>query len=140
MPSSEQGRDLPPQAAIVKPASSAQRRATQQYKPSMPDDNQTVIPRSFIDLFIPPGAHRPREPREVVAARYELCEDMAQMLTEHARMKLFELGVTEEDVLARVHQGLLVPGSVVAEDEARWVVCRLAELLDWPMPFARLVA
>lgn len=124
----------------MKPASSAQGRATQQYKPSMPDDNQTVIPRSFIDLFIPPGAHRPREPREVVAARYELCEDMAQMLTEHARMKLFELGVTEEDVLARVHQGLLVPGSVVAEDEARWVVCRLAELLDWPMPVARPVA
>ncbi len=82
----------------------------------MPDDDQTVIPRSFIDLFIPPGGYRPREPREVVAARYELCEDMAQMLTEHARMKL------------------LVPGSVVTADEAGWVVCRLAELLDWPMP------
>ena len=100
----------------------------------MPDDDQTVIPRSFIDLFIPPGGYRPREPREVVAARYELCEDMAQMLTEHARMKMFELGVTEEDVLARMGQGLLVPGSVVTADEAGWVVCRPAELLDWPMP------
>jgi len=124
----------------VKPSSHAQRRTTREIKPAMPDDNQTVIPRSFIDLFIPPGAHRPREPREVVAARYELCEDMAQMLTEHARIKLFELGVTEEDVLDRVRQGLLVPGSVVAQDEAGWVVCRLAELLDWPMPVARPVS
>jgi len=100
----------------------------------MSDDNQTVIPRSFIDLFIPAGKVKPREPRDVIAARYELCEDMAQMLTEHARSKLFELGVTEADVLERVHRGLLAEGSVVASDEAGWVACRLAELLGWPMP------
>jgi len=100
----------------------------------MPDADQTLIPRSFIELFIAPGAYRPSEPRDVVAARYELCEDMAQMLTEHARMRQFELGVTEEDVLERIHRGLRVPGSVVGEAEAGWVVCRLAELLDWPMP------
>jgi hypothetical protein len=53
---------------------------------------------------------------------------------------MFELGVTEEDVLARMGQGLLVPGSVVTADEAGWVVCRLAELLDWPMPGFRPAA
>lgn len=100
----------------------------------MPDDDQTVIPRSFIDLFIPPGGYRPREPREVVAARYELCEDMAQMLTETARSKLFDLGVTEADVLERMARGLRAEGSVLSDAEAGWVVCRLAELLDWPMP------
>ena len=100
----------------------------------MSDDNQTVIPRSFIDLFIPAGKIKPREPRDVIAARYELCEDMAQMLTEHAHAKLFELGVTEEDVLDRIHLGPLSEGSVVAGDEAGWVTCRLAELLGWPMP------
>ena len=100
----------------------------------MSDDNQVLVPRSFIELFIPPGRLKPSEPREVITQRHELCEDMAQMLTEHARMKLFELGVTEEDVVARIHLGLLVSGSVVTADEAGWVVCRLAELLDWPMP------
>ena len=105
----------------------------------MSDDNQTFIPRSFIDLFVPPGGYKPREPREVIAARYELCEDMAQLLTEQAKMKLFERGAAGSDVLGKVRQGLLVAGSVVTEDEAGWVVCRLAELLGWPVPSVRPV-
>ena len=100
----------------------------------MSDQDQSVIPRSFVDLFVPAGATKPRESRAVIAARYELCEDMAQMLTEHARTKQFELGVTAEDVLERVHRGLLLEDSVVETDEAAWVVSRLAELLDWPLP------
>ena len=100
----------------------------------MSDDNQAVIPRPFIELFIPAGASKPREPRAVIAERYELCEDMAQMLTEHARAKLIELGVTEPDVLQRVHRGLMAEGSGLSSEEAGWVTCRLAELLDWPMP------
>ena len=100
----------------------------------MSDDNQSAVPRSFIALFLTPGGYKMREPRSVVAARYELCEDMAQMLTEHARTKLFDLGVTEDDVLERMHRGLLADGSGLAADEAGWVICRLAELLDWPMP------
>ena len=98
------------------------------------DADQTPIPRSFVDLFVTPSSHKTREPRAVVAARYELCEDMAQMLTETASTKLFELGVTEEDVLERMRRGLMAEGSVLAPDEATWVVCRLAELLNWPMP------
>ena len=98
------------------------------------DADQTPIPRSFVDLFVTPGSHKTRDPRAVVAARYELCEDMAQMLTETASTKLFELGVTEEDVLERMRRGLMAEGSVLAPDEATWVVCRLAELLNWPMP------
>jgi hypothetical protein len=100
----------------------------------MSDDDQTVIPRSFIELFMPAGATRPREPRAVIGERYELCEDTAQMLTEPARNRLWELGVTEQDVLERMHRGLLVEGSVVAADEAGWIVSRLAELLGWPQP------
>ncbi len=98
----------------------------------MPDQNQFDIPRSFIDLFVPPGAIKPREPRSVIAQRYELCEDMAQMLVDAARTTLFDLGVAESDVLERFHRGLLVEGSVVEPDEAGWVIRRLAELLDWP--------
>jgi hypothetical protein len=100
----------------------------------MSDEDQTFIPRSFIDLHIPPGRHKPTESRAHIAERHELCEDMAQMLTEHARTKLFELGVNEELVLERMRQGLRAEGSVLAPHEAGWVVCRLAELLDWPMP------
>jgi len=48
------------------------------------------------------------------------------------------LGVTEDDVLERVHRGLLTGeaagDAVVSADEAWWVVHRLAELLGWPDP------
>lgn len=99
---------------------------------AMPDDNQIAIPRSFVELFIPPGAIKPRETRSTIAVRYELCEDMAQMLVDAARATLFDLGVAESDVLERFSRGLLVDGSVIAPDEAGWVIRRLAELLDWP--------
>jgi Fe2+ transport system protein FeoA len=100
----------------------------------MPEDNQTLIPRSFIDLFVPAGRIKPTEPRDVIARRYDLCEDLAQMLTEAARARLFELGITENEVLERVHRGLLADAAVVNATEARWVLFRLAELLDWPAP------
>ncbi len=98
------------------------------------EDSQIVIPRAFIELFIAPGRVRPNEPREVIAARHEFCEDMAQMLTEHALDKLHELGITEGEVLARIALGLAADGSALSSAEAGWVVGRLAELLGWPQP------
>ena len=98
------------------------------------DEDQSPIPQSFLALFVPRGRARPSEPRHVIAARYDLCEDMAQMLTEHARTTLFALSITEPLVLERMHQGLLSDGAVLSRDEARWVITRLAELLEWPRP------
>jgi len=100
----------------------------------MSDDSQIVIPPSFIALFIDPGRTRAREPRAHIAARYELCEDLAHMLTEHARERMWALGITERDVLERIHRGLLEPGAGLDAAEARWVTRRLAEVLEWPWP------
>jgi hypothetical protein len=58
---------------------------------------------------------------------------MAQMLVDPARDKLFELGVTEQDVLERMLRGLRVDDTMLSADEATWVVRRLAELLGWPV-------
>ena len=100
----------------------------------MSDESQFVVPPSFIALYLEPGRFKPRAPRDEIAARYELCEDLAQMLTEQANTKKWELGVTESDVLERMERGLQAEGSVVTEPESRWVVRRLAELLEWPDP------
>ena len=100
----------------------------------MSEDSQIVVPRSFIELYIPPGRIKPTAPRDEIAARYEFCEDLASMLTEHARMKLWELGITEDDVLERTHRGLRVPDAPVTPAEAWWVIRRLAELLEWRAP------
>lgn len=108
----------------------------------MSEVNQTEIPRSFVELFIPPGRLRPTESREHIATRYEFCEDLATMLCEHARNLLFDLGITETDVLERCHRGLVGEDPLEAANapgESDWIVRRLAELLGWddpgPKPF-----
>jgi hypothetical protein len=98
------------------------------------EPTQVTIPPSFIDLFVAPGRVRPAESQAQIASRHELCEDMAQMLTETARERLLALGVAEADVLDRIHRGLRAEPSPVSPPEATWVVCRLAELLAWPLP------
>ena len=100
----------------------------------MSDESQIVVPPSFIELFMEPGRSRPNATREHISARHEFCDDLANMLTEHASARLFELGVEESDVLERIHRGLLAGDATVSEPEAQWVVRRLAELLGWPLP------
>ena len=99
--------------------------------PGMSEDSQVVVPQSFVALYMEPGRSKPRASRAEIALRYELCEDLATMLTEHAATRRWELSVAEDDVLDRVHQGLLGEASGVDAAEAEWVMRRLAELLDW---------
>jgi hypothetical protein len=97
----------------------------------MSEESQIEVPPSFIALFVPPGRIRPTASREHIRQRYELCEDLASMLVDTAQTKLWELGITESDVLARIHTGLLAGAGGVQASEAQWVMCRLAELLGW---------
>ena len=100
----------------------------------MSDDNQIEVPPSFIALYVEPGRIKPNAPRAEIQQRYEFCEDFASMLTETAQSRLWELGITEADVLARIHAGLLASEVGVNEAEAQWVLRRLAELLGWESP------
>ena len=100
----------------------------------MSQEFQIHIPPSFMALYVPPGKIKPTLGQREMAARYELCEDMAQLLTEQAANLQFQLGITEDLALERCLQGLLATPDVLIESEARWVVCRLAELLNWPLP------
>jgi hypothetical protein len=99
---------------------------------SMYEEYQIEIPQSFMALFVDAGRTKPNAARDVVASRYELCEDMATMLTETARSMFLSLGITEDDVLIQCYRGLTGIGAVVTRPEAIWVVHRLAELLEWP--------
>ncbi|MEY5099989.1 MAG: hypothetical protein RJA36_2708 [Pseudomonadota bacterium] len=97
-------------------------------------ESQIVLPASFVALFVPPGKLKASEPYEVIAQRHELCEDMAQMLTEQAAQLQWKLGVHESDVLERMHRAISGGAAGLSEAEAVWVIKRLAELLDWPWP------
>ena len=100
-------------------------------KPSaMSDEYQIEVPASFIALYVD---HRRRltVALSVLRERYELCEDLSQQLIEHARTTHFSHGISEDEVLRRMHRGLLSPQPQVEPAEAGWVVRRLAELLGW---------
>ena len=101
----------------------------------MYEDNQTLVPDSFIALYRD-ARQRLTATRETIAQRYELCEDLANLLTEHASTIHFRDGVDEAEVLRRCHRGLLVAPSSVEPAEAEWVVRRTAELLGWPIDTA----
>lgn len=99
----------------------------------MSEGSQITVPASFVAVHSN-SRGRLTLPALEVAARYELCEDLAQHLTEHCRGIHVEIGAETEEVLARCLRGLLQPDAGVSADEATWVVTRLAELLNWPHP------
>jgi hypothetical protein len=97
----------------------------------MADDggSQVFVPPSFVALFVPPGRIKPTASRAEIAERYELCEDLAQMLVDTAATQRWQLGVTTADVLDRIAAGLPQTGLALSDAEAGWVITRLAELL-----------
>lgn len=97
----------------------------------MSHESQVVIPPSFYELYTSPGRTKPAAPAGEIATRYEVCEDLATALTEHAKTVQWQHGAAEQDVLERIHLGLLSAESGLNESESLWVVRRLAELLEW---------
>jgi hypothetical protein len=97
----------------------------------MSDDSQLIVPPSFIALFVPPGRIKPTESREHIVERYEYCEDLATMLMEPAQAKVWQLGLSEDEILRRMHEGLLDGPTALSAAEAQWVTTRLTELLGW---------
>lgn len=95
------------------------------------DESQIQPPPSFLALYADPRRQRLSAPLSQVRERYELCEDLALALTEHARTASHGGTVSDDEVLRRCHAGLVTPESGVSPAEAEWVVRRLAELLDW---------
>lgn len=96
----------------------------------MSDDYQIFIPPSFHALHADPRG-RLTLPLAEFRQRYELCEDMAQMLVEQAQALQHDPGLPEDIILDRMRAGLATPEAGFSAAEAQWVVTRLAELLGW---------
>lgn len=96
--------------------------------------SQMEVPSSFVAIYSTEVAGRVRKPTLPLAAlqeRHEFCEDLALALVDSSRARLFELRVTEQDVLLKVFVGLTASEEVLSRAESQWVVRRLAELLNW---------
>jgi hypothetical protein len=100
----------------------------------MYEENQSELPESFMMLYVKPHQFKPSLPRSELTQRYELCEDLANMLVDTVSTQQFQLGITEDDALEKCWLGLLQQPGLVNDAESFWVVCRLAELLGWPLP------
>lgn len=99
----------------------------------MDDDNQIQVPPSFMAVYTN-ARGRLTERADAVRTRYELCEDLAGHLVEHAQTLYHVQAPSESEILNRIHAGLCTPESGVSIAEATWIVTRLAELLAWPCP------
>jgi len=98
----------------------------------MTDDagSQILIPDAFRALYTDRRG-RLTVAREELAARAELCEDLAQQLQDTARQLHFDLGVSEDAVLDRLHDTLAHPDAGLREAELPWLIGRIGELLGW---------
>ena len=99
----------------------------------MDETSQIQPPPSFAELFRTRSG-KLSEPIATVVERYELCEDLACHLTEQAQTLYHSGNSSEEQVLLGIYTGLATEGSVVSPAEARWIVQRMAELLEWRAP------
>jgi hypothetical protein len=99
----------------------------------MSDDYQIDIPPSFFAIYTD-ARQRLSEPIAVVRARYEVCEDLANHLVQHAQLLHHVEVPSEDEILVRIHAGLNSPEAGVSALEAQWIVRRLAELLGWTCP------
>lgn len=99
----------------------------------MDDDNQIHVPPSFMAVYSD-TRQRLTEKAAVVRTRYELCEDLAGHLVEHAQTLYHVQAPSEAEILRRIHAGLCSAASGVSVPEATWIVTRLAELLVWQCP------
>ena len=97
----------------------------------MSEDDQLIIPASFSQLYVEPGRIKPSLSTAALRERYGFCEDLAVMLVDTAKTRQWQLGIDESDVLARVEAGLLEGEVLASAAETRWVMTRLAEVLDW---------
>jgi hypothetical protein len=96
-------------------------------------DNQILVPPSFIALHADARGQLRATP-DHLRQRYELCEDLANLLVDQAQTLYHVQAPSEAEILRRMHAGLAGGGAGLAPGEAAWVVSRLAELLGWPCP------
>jgi len=98
----------------------------------MEDPNQTFVSGSFMALYTKGG--RPTAPREDIEARYDFCDDLATQVAEMCRTVQFSNNLSETASLKTCFDGLMQPPAAASPAETAWVMCRVAELLEWPVP------
>ncbi len=92
--------------------------------------DQTLVPDAFVALHVVRG--RLRIDRATLQARHDLAETLASQVAALAAPLAADDVAGQVAWLRRVLAGLEAEPRQLDASEARWVVGRVAELLDWP--------
>lgn len=94
---------------------------------------QIEVPQSFVQLFALRGGMPGPERAAEVLQRYEVCEDLAQLLGEQGREHLLHLRLHAQDVRAGMQVVLegLAQEAALSPAERGWVLTRAQEVGRW---------
>ena len=93
------------------------------------DFDQTLVPEAFLALYVVRG--RPTLGRAELQARHDLAETLASNVAAMCPLLASDDVDGQARVLRQVHAGLVAEPVQVTAEEARWVIGRVAELLDF---------
>ena len=97
----------------------------------MSAERQIQVPASVIAIYTIEGQKRTHVSRRWLEDRHDLCEDLAQLLAEKVKDKVWQLGITPDDGLERIERGLSTTELNLSEAETAWVVARTREVLSF---------
>ena len=95
----------------------------------MYDHNQTLLPDSFLALYVRHG--RPMVGRDELEARYEIAETIALRVAEVVVNVPGDDAGARREALQSVRESLVTPPATVSEAEATWVIARVVEICEW---------
>ena len=98
----------------------------------MYDHNQTLVPDSFLALYVRHG--RPLLERKEMEARYESAELLAEQIAAVVASVPADDAAGQREALRSVKASLLADLLSEREPEATWVVTRAAEICEWGPP------
>jgi hypothetical protein len=95
----------------------------------MYDHNQTLVPESFLSLYVRNG--RPVLERRALEARYENAESLAQQIAAVMVSIPADDAAAQLEAFRSVKASLLTGALEGCEPEATWVITRVAEICEW---------
>lgn len=81
-------------------------------------------------LYVLPGRIKPSVSRLEIEQRYDLCEDLAQLMFQTMQDNMHELDLPVDIVMPRVAAILHEPNLNLTDAESGWVLSRLNELSE----------
>lgn len=97
---------------------------------ALPGNQPKILVTSYQGKFYPPGC----TPQEIYE-RWQICEEIVQQLAIKSReSKAGKRSHMSESAILEQYFLRLIQANLTSEAEARWVIQRVARVVEWPIP------